>query len=425
MIDLIINIINGRVWIKGQLENIGISIENGKITKILKQKDLPEADKIIDANNNIVFPGCVDVHSHLRDSEFSYKEDFTSGTSAAVAGGFTTVLDMPNTNPPIINSKELLKRQNKAKDKIFCNIGFYCSPINKMDIKQLIRSNAVGFKIFLHKPFENQDLSEDNLINIMNEIKQNDGILAIHAEDPNLFDNKNNHTVESEVEAIHKIIELAEKTKCKIHIVHVSTKEGIDIIKRKRKQIDISCEATPHHMILNTTKIETKTHHCEPPLRNTENQKAIFENIINGNIDIIGTDHAPHSSRDKEEGKPGFPGLEITMPLMIDLFNKKEITLQRIYEVLVENPIKRFKLKNIGKIKEGYNADLIIINENKKNKINIDRFFSKAKNSPFDKMEVNGEIMKTIVNGHLVFNEGNIVTSPGTGKILQKSIDFI
>ena len=132
-----LNIINGRVWINSNLEDIIISIKDGKISKLANQDNIPEADVSIDVENNIVFPGCVDVHSHLRDSEFSYKEDFISGTQAAVAGGFTTVLDMPNTDPPIINVKELKKRQNNAKNRIFCNVGFYSSPIKSEDVNQL------------------------------------------------------------------------------------------------------------------------------------------------------------------------------------------------------------------------------------------------------------------------------------------------
>ena len=419
-----LNIINGRVWINSNLENITISIKDGKISKLGNQDNIPEADVSIDVENNIVFPGCVDVHSHLRDSEFSYKEDFISGTQAAVAGGFTTVLDMPNTNPPIINVKELKKRQNNAKNRIFCNVGFYSSPIRSEDVNQLRLSNTIAFKIYLHKPFKEQDLSDVNLIKIMNRISECDSILAVHAEDHQLFDQNNNHTTESEVHAINRIIKLAKQTNCKIHFVHVSTKEGIEAIKNNKSIVDISCEATPHHMILNTEKTNSEKHYCEPPLRDKENQETIFNSVVDGGIDIMGTDHAPHSLRDKDEGKPGFPGLEITLPLMIDLYMKNKITLQRIYEILVDNPIKRFGLRNIGQIKEGYNADLIVINENKMNTINVNNFLSKAKNSPFDGNQILGVVAKTIINGQVVFDGKKIIASPGTGRVLEKEVDF-
>ena len=145
---------------------------------------------------------------------------------------------------------------------------------------------------------------------------------------------------------------------------------------------------------------------------------------MDGEIDIIGTDHAPHSLRDKDEGKPGFSGLEITLPLMIDLYMKNKITLQRIYEILVDNPIKRFGLRNIGQIKEGYNADLIVINENKMNTINVNNFLSKAKNSPFDGNQILGVVAKTIINGQVVFDGKKIIASPGTGRVLEKEVDF-
>lgn len=414
------NIINGRVWVEGNLEKVVISIKNGKISKLTTQNNIPEADNIIDASGNIVFPGCVDVHSHLRDSEFSYKEDFSSGTKAAIVGGFTTVLDMPNTKPPIINVNELNNRQNNAKNKIFCNVGFYCSPINADDVNELRLSNAVGYKIYLHKPFEGQDLSDENIIKIMKKIKECESILAIHAEDRQLFDGVK-HTVESEIQSIKRIIDLGKLTRCKIHFVHVSTKEGIEIIIKNKKDLDISCEATPHHMILNNNM--DKSYNCEPPIRDKKDQESIFNSVINGDIDIMGTDHAPHSVKDKKEGKPGFSGLEVTVPLMIDLYKKDKISLQRIYEMLVDNPITRFGLKNIGQIKEGYNADLIIIDENKEQIINVENFFSKGKSSPFNGMKVSGTITKTIINGQIVFDGKNIIQS-GIGKILKKQIDF-
>ena len=414
------NIINGRVWINGNLEKISISINNGKISRLTDQDNIQEADETIDAKENIVFPGFVDVHTHLRDSKFSYKEDFSSGTKAAVAGGFTTVLDMPNTNPPITNVEELNSRQELAKNNICCNVGFYCSPINANDINELKISNAIGYKIYLHKPFEEQDLSDKNLIKIMKKIRENNGILAIHAENHELFDGIV-HTIESEIQAIKRIIDLGKLTRCKIHFVHVSTKEGIEIIIKNKKDLDISCEATPHHMILNNNM--DKSYNCEPPIRDKKDQESIFNSVINGDIDIMGTDHAPHSVKDKKEGKPGFSGLEVTVPLMIDLYKKDKISLQRIYEMLVDNPITRFGLKNIGQIKEGYNADLIIIDENKEQIINVENFFSKGKSSPFNGMKVSGTITKTIINGQIVFDGKNIIQS-GIGKILKKQIDF-
>ena len=256
----------------------------------------------------------------------------------------------------------------------------------------------------------------------MKQIKENSGILAVHAEDHELFEGIV-HTAESEIHAIKRIIDLAKATKCKIHFVHVSTKEGLDIIKENKIELDISCESTPHHTILNTNEIESTKYYCEPPLRDKQNQESILNSIIKGEIDMMATDHAPHSVQDKKEGKPGFSGLEITAPVMIDLYKRNKITLKRIYEILVWNPIRRFGIKNVGQIKEGYNADLVIIDENKEQVINVNKFFSKGKNSPFDGMKVTGSIIKTIVNGKTVFDGKDVIQS-GMGKVLQNQVDF-
>ena len=197
----------------------------------------------------------------------------------------------------------------------------------------------------------------------------------------------------------------------------------MDIINKNKIDLDISCEATPHHTILNTNDIESTRYYCEPPLRDKENQESILSSIIKGEIDMMATDHAPHSVQDKKEGKPGFSGLEITVPVMIDLYKRDKITLERIYEILVWNPIRRFGIKNIGRIKEGYNADLVIIDENKEQIINVNKFFSKGKNSPFNGMRLTGSITKTIVNGKIVFDGKDIIHSD-MGNILQNQVDF-
>lgn len=359
----------------------------------------------------------------MRDSKLEYKENFVTGTSAAVAGGFTTILDMPNTVPPITSIKELVHRKQIAKKAIFCNIGFYCSPLNCNDIKEMVNEGAIGFKIYLHKPFENQDLSNNNIMKIMQEIKKNNSILCVHAEDySHSINNELPSPNEAEVFAIKRIINLLKKINCKIHFAHISTYEGLEIIKKHKNILNVSCEATPHHALLDRNDSLDNFGYCEPKLKDKTDRESILEGIIDGNIDIIATDHAPHTSTEKKNlKKPGFPGLETTIPILMDLHYKKIISLKRIYETLISNPINRFNLKRIGKITPGYKADLVVINPEKVKEIDSSKFFSRAKYSPFDGKKFKGAIISTFVNGQLVFNEGQIIGKPGVGNIIHQS----
>jgi len=384
---------------------------------------LPDADKIFNAKNNLIFPGFIDVHTHMRDSTLEYKENFVTGTSAAVAGGFTTILDMPNTVPPITSVKELIHRKHTAKNTILCNMGFYCSPLSGKDIKELINEGAIGFKIYLHKPFEDQDLSNNNIMEIMLEIKKNNSILCVHAEDYSFSGNsESTSSNKAEVLAINKIINLVKQINCKIHFAHISTHEGLEIIKKHKNVLNISCEATPHHALLDKNDASDNFGYCEPKLKDKTDRESILKGIIDGSIDIVATDHAPHTIAEKKNlKKPGFPGLETTIPILMDLHDKKIISLKRIYETLIANPINRFNLKGIGKLMPGYKADLVIIDPTRVKEIEPSKFFSKAKYSPFDGKKFKGVIMSTFVNGQLVFNEGQIIAKPGIGNIIQQS----
>ena len=359
----------------------------------------------------------------MRDSTLEYKENFFTGTSAAVAGGFTTILDMPNTVPPITSVKELIHRKYTAKNTILCNIGFYCSPLNGKDIKELISEGAIGFKIYLHKPFENQNLSNNNIMEIMIEIKKNNSILCVHAEDYSFSNNiESTSSNKAEVFAINNIIDLVKQINCKIHFAHISTYEGLEIIKKHKNELDISCEATPHHALLDKNDVSDDFGYCEPKLKEKKDKESILKGIIDGSIDIISTDHAPHTIVEKKNlKKPGFPGLETAIPILMDLHDKKIISLKRICETLIVNPINRFNLKRIGKIMPGYKADLVIIDPTRVKVIEASRFFSKAKYSPFDGEKFKGVIMSTFVNGQLVFNDGQIIAKPGIGNSVHQS----
>ena len=413
-----LRITNGKIWFQDSLQNLDIIIENDFIRAIEKSKNVPIDSNVFNANGKIILPGFIDVHTHLRDSKLHYKEDFESGTRAAIAGGYTTVLDMPNTDPPVTSKEILEKRIEQSKNKIFSNVGFISSPLEAYDIDELNKAGSIAFKIYLHRPFNKQDLSDKSLTNIMSKIKDISKPIIFHAEELQGIDyiSEKKRSVENEANAIKRIIKLLKSTDVKCHFAHISTKIGLDeITNAKNANINITSEATPHHSLLNinSVNLDHKSNieffKCEPPLRNIENSESIKNGLINGSIDIVASDHAPHTVKEKmEDGKSGFPNLEITARLMMDLVLKNELKMKRFIELLIYNPVKRFSLLKRGRIAEGYKADLTIINPKGSYTINASKFYSKAKYSPFEGHMLNNSIHATIVNGKISFLDGKI-----------------
>ena len=426
MSESTLRVINAKLWYNSSIHNLGFYVNDGRITKIAKDDDLPLAERTFNAKGMLVFPGFIDTHVHLRDSDYSYKEDFLSGTSAAVAGGFTTILDMPNTSPPITNADRFVERIAHAKKKILCNVGFYASPSTVYDVVPLRKAGCIAYKVYLQNILDGNDYSSpENLGDLMKEIKSSRGILAIHAEDPLLITRgsvgEHGHPRESEIRAIGMIVRLSAETHCPVHIVHVSTSEGLEIIERaKNDGLDITAEATPQHSLLDIRSGDGNLFHSEPPLRDVSDRDAILSGLIDGSVDIIASDHAPHSLEEKIQGiKPGFPGLEITVPLMMNLASEGIVTLNRLCEAMIGKPCMRFSLKERGEIKEGYRADFVVIDKSKKMKIKADEFYSKAKYSPFDGWSVNGSVYGTFIGGLPAFLDGEIVGKPGMGSVLD------
>ncbi|MBI2126027.1 MAG: dihydroorotase family protein [Thaumarchaeota archaeon] len=430
-----LNIVNGKLWTGSGFVDAGISIVDDWIAKIGKGPTLPKAERVLNAKGKFVFPGFVDVHTHLRDADYSYKEHFRSGTSAAVAGGFTTVLDMPNTSPPITNAQALKRRIRSAQGKIFCDVGFYGSTNSVEITRELANAGCIAFKAYLHKTINGVSFTSDEYIETLAmAAKKFHRVVCFHAEDRKYLgrtepktakDHLLTHPPKAEVSAIAKLIKIAKKTGAKVHVCHLSTKDGLNLIKKAKRNTDITCEATPHHLLL-TESLLTKLGGLavvEPPLRSKEDVATIVKGIADGSVEIIATDHAPHSLKEKlgKNPRPGFPGLETAAGVLMTLVSKGIIPMGGIVSALTTNPARRFSL-HAGKLAQGERANVTILDPQKKWKIDPSKFYSKAKYSPFDGMEVQGRIMATIVGGKVVFEDGQIISEPAGKVVLGKQI---
>lgn len=443
MFNLIADVVltNAKAYIKQEIIDCSIAIEEGKISKIGKESQMPNADEKIDLHNQLVLPGIIDPHVHLRDEDKSNKETFITGTSAAVAGGVTTVLDMPNNSPTTMSPITLSNRIKLAERRIFVNVGFYSEfPVNLEDIKKIVDAGAVGFKLFFAEQIGGVNIDDDEAIaEAFKKTAQMNIPVAVHAEDHQMLKKATEeskrtkrediiaflkaHDERIEHKAIEHLIEIVSKIEgMHLHFCHVSTEKGLKtIIENKKTLNSLTCEVTPHHLLLSNLDYDRLGVRALtiPPFRTKENVESLLNGIMNNSIDIIGSDHAPHTLEDKDtrsvwETKAGIPGLETTLPLMLTMVHKNKITLAQAVRLLSEKPAEIFGLKDRGYIERGKNADLVVIDFNEKFKIDASKFHSKAKFSPFNGWEVRGKPKRTFVNGQLAMDDQEIAVKAGT-----------
>jgi len=365
-----------------------ILIEGSKIKKIKRAS--MKANEIINVKGNIVLPGLIDSHVHFREPGLTHKEDFLTGSIAAASGGITTILDMPNTIPPTTTLK-LLEEKRKLAKKSIVNYGFHfgASVNNLGEIKKATRIASV--KIFMDQSTGDLKINDDNTLR---KIFLSAKMISVHAEGKN----------------VEKAISFIKNTKNSLYLCHLSSKEEIDMVKKNKIRNKIYAEVTPHHLflleedVLKMGRLAT----MKPMVKTKLDQNALFYAINKGIIDTIATDHAPHLKEEKEQGSYGVPGVETMLPLLLDAVNKKRLRLEKVQRLCCWNPAKIFKIKNKGFIKEGFDADLTIIDLNLKKKVGEDPFLSKCEWSPFEGKTLKGWPITTIVNGSIVWDKGNI-----------------
>lgn len=404
-----------------------IGIDEGKIVSITKTP--PKSSEVIDIKGNPILSGLIDSHVHFRDPGLTYKEDFQTGSEAAAAGGFTTVMDMPNTKPPTNTKKAFLEKLDIASKKSIVDFALHAGVCDLDEIEKIAELKPASFKIFMDL-VDNSFLMES--FEEISKLPQNYPV-SIHAEDESITNyctemEKDELTENpkiyakarppvSEVVAVSTAIALAAYYNQKIHICHVSTKKSLQLINQaKISGYDITSEITPHHLFLDDSYFDkcgnlVKTN---PPLRNIKNMLDL--DYIN-NIDIIGTDHAPHVLKEKErnvwEAPPGIPNLETTLPLLLNQINHGHLTFRQLNQLLSENPARIFNLKNKGKIGVGMDADFVVVDMKKEDVINPENFKTKAKYSPFEGFRVKGIPVMTMVRGNLIMENGEIFENKG------------
>ena len=417
-------------------EPVNILIDGEFIAKIGTEKF--EHTREIDLKRKLVIPGMIDLHTHIRDMKQSYKEDWVTAGRAALAGGVTTVFDMPDTIPPTGDANNYQIKKGYAR-KSAVNFGLYAgaTPGNFSEMKMFLdeEANIAGIKIYLESSNTHQIISDDEMLKRFFILaKQYNKPVLVHCEaqdeihelqekyrgpqyDSVKYHNKI-HTTEAAVKALKLVLAIADQVKTKLIISQVSSADEVKVLREHKKNCDypLYCEVTPHHLLLNESDLPFcgMIGKVNPPLRTFVDNDALWQALEDGIIDVIASNHAPHSADEKESSyhlvPSGFPGLETTLPLLFnEAIDAQRLSIEDIVRLTSHNPAKIMNLYKRGQIKEGYYADIAVIDPARTWKIDPSAFESKAKYSPFEGRELKGRIAFTIVNGRLENQQGKEV----------------
>ena len=418
---------NGSCYINGELVKTDLALSGNKIRKIGKVE--LNSSKVIDATDKVVLPGIIDTQVHFREPGSTDSEDLESGSRAAVLGGVTSLFEMPNTNPPTSNLIEFDKKLQLAKDRMHSNYAFYfgATPDNIDQLSKLKNlKGCCGVKLFAGS--STGKLLVDKEADIEKVISNSDRVVSIHSEDEEILNLRkrfirkgdvHSHSEwrnsECAISSTRRVVKIAERYNKQIHILHVTTKEEVDFLAMHKK--NITFEITPQHLTLYAPDCYNALGsyaQMNPPLRTKEHYDRLWTAIKNDVVDVLGSDHAPHLKENKNKEYPnspsGMPGVQTILPIMLNHVNNEKLSLKKLITLLCENPCKIFGIKNKGFIKEGYDADLTIVDMNKVQTIKDEMIASKCGWTPFNNFKVKGFPVGTIVNGTLIMSEGKIIS---------------
>jgi dihydroorotase len=421
--------------------NNTLFLKNGHLADGSQQNILIEDDRIIymgdktfstgqvvDCSGKTIIPGIIDVHTHIRDMGLAYKEDWLSASRAAASGGITTMFDMPNTKPATFDS-ESLKEKREAAKKSIVNFG-YNFGVTEKNSEQIKKASPIAsLKMFMAESSSGYVVEDEKVVRqVFDLAKKIDKPVMVHAELQSCVESyekryaatiQNHNKIrnpECAIKATELLIRLAKESGAKLYLAHISLKEEIEMIRAAKKEgyKNIFCEVTPHHIFLDESILEFVGNYgkVNPPIRTIADTKAIKQAIMDGTVDTIGTDHAPHGLEEKNKNyqvaPSGFPGLETSLGLMMKLVHSGKISMQKLTELMSVNPASIFKIKDRGVLKPGAIADICIVDPNLKWNVKPDIFYSKAKYSPYDGMALKGRAITTIINGNIVWHQNNI-----------------
>jgi allantoinase len=447
IVDLVVK--GGRVCTPQGFFVGDIAIEEGKIVSLSRSGFVPRADKVIDAEGNLVLPGVIDMHVHFRDPGFPEREDFESGTRAAAAGGVTTVVDMPNTVPSVTSPEALEEKKRIAESKALVDFALVggAGEVQVQALTSMAEGGVVAFKTFMIARFRELAASDGQMLDNFETIAGTGLPCLIHAENENIVSRwmekaKASGRVDpmahcdfrppiAEDEATMRTIMLAGETGVHLHICHMTTKGAAEILGwAKAGGRRVTGETSANYLLLTAEAMKKVGPFAkiDPPLRGKEDQEALWKALNGGIIDVVASDHAPYPKEDKEKGwanifdaPSGGVGVETSLPLMLDCVDRGLLTIERLVEVSSANPAKILGLyPRKGTLTLGADADLVIVDLKRGFEIRGDKLHSKQKITAFEGYRGKGLPLTTMVRGKVVMEECEVVGEPGYGEFLRR-----
>jgi len=422
-----------------------IAVDGGRIVRIGAPDSMPAARERIDAKGLHVLPGAIDVHVHFREPGFSHKETWTSATQAAAVGGVTTVFDMPNTNPPTSNVEAVLQKIEIAGRQAIVDFGVYgnIGEKNRDQLKPMAEAGAVSFKLYMGSENPLVPCPPDAAILDAFEVLADLGMrCTVHAENTPVLvwrgerllrsgrrdaaAHLEQHSDIAAIEAMSRTGIFAEWTGCKVHIAHESTRFSLPHIRfAKERGVDLTAETCPHYLFLSTddgARLGPNFLRVKPPVREPGHKEPLWQALLDGTIDILSTDHAPHLVEEKRRDSiwdcaPGFPGVETSMRLMLTEVSHGRLTLPQYVRMASAMPARAFGLyPRKGVLAEGADADIVLVDMAKRDVIRAEKLHSIGNATPFEGFEVIGMPVRTLVRGKTVAQDGRPVGQPGWGR---------
>ena len=448
--DLIIK--DGHVVFRDGVRRADVGVKNGKIAVIADEID-EEAKHIVQASGQYVMPGMVDTHMHLSEPGRTEWEGFETGTKAMAAGGTTSYVEMPlNALPATTNTAALKLKLEAAKGKNYVDYSFYGGlvPHNLEDLEDLANAGVPAFKCFMatcgsDQPGDFVNVDDYSLYQGMKKLAELGHILCIHAENASITDKlaeekiKNGQTtvmdyvdsrpVFTEVEAVRRALFFAKETGCRLHLAHISSSEAVhEILKARSEGLDVTLESCPHYFAISAEEFVDfgNKAKCAPPVRRKKDQEKLWQDLLNGHIDWLASDHSPCTEDLKQgnifEAWGGISGCQNSVDLMFDLAVKgRGLSVNRFVEFIATTPAARFNLQNKGEIALGKDADMILLDPNASYRLKREDLYYKNKFSPYEGREINCRITKTFVRGNEVFDVDRGIIGEPIGELMTRS----